>query len=94
MNPAEYLQYIRRANQQAPLKLIEELRAAGYWLRVDFLPDGRIDGVEACDPPPACFVPEPGVSILHPVPYGAVPVFEVAEDEAEGIRAAFSDSVQ
>lgn len=74
MNHYERLQAIRRANQQAPLKLIEALRAEGMWLKVTFHEDGRIYTVEEVDPVPACFEPTPGVSVLGPIPYQPAPV--------------------
>lgn len=74
MNYYERLQAIRRLNQQAPLKLIEALRAEGMWLKVTFHEDGRIDTVGEVDPVPACFEPPPGISILGPIPYQPAPV--------------------
>lgn len=74
MNHYERLQLIRRLNQQAPLKLIEALRAEGMWAKVTFHEDGRIYTVEEVDPVPACFEPTPGVSVLGPIPYQPAPV--------------------
>lgn len=75
MNYYERLQAIRRLNQQAPLKLIETLRAEGMWLKVTFHEDGRIDTVEESDPLEARYlIPFPGISILGPIPYQPAPV--------------------
>lgn len=91
-NRAVLIQAARRSNQEW-LPRIEALRKRGHHVAVWLDGEGFVVDVRAVLPPPACFVPEPGVLVHGPIPCGdeIVEVIEIDDHEAAMIAASVNN---